>query len=85
MPSIKKCQEAGNVLRSTLRELDMDPETNRLEEKVTWMCSLTSEERNKMVTTGLPEGQYFGVLTTEILGMVRVFECTVFTHLSLGI
>lgn len=65
--SITEAESAATFLCAVLKEIDPV-----IEDKVTWVHSLSSKEHLEHVIKGLANGDYWGVVSTEILGMVRL-------------
>jgi superfamily II DNA helicase RecQ len=65
MKSKKKCEKAGNFLRLRL--------PTELRDKVIWVHSEMSREFNEAALANLKEGQIFGIVCTDVAGMVCCF------------
>jgi superfamily II DNA helicase RecQ len=63
--SIEHAEGAATFLCAVLKTIDPS-----LEDKVTYVHSLNSKEHLSNVIKGLTDGTYWGVIATEILGMV---------------
>jgi hypothetical protein len=70
--SITEAESAATFLCAVLKEIDP-----AIEDKVTWVHSLSSKEHLDRVIKGLANGGYWGVISTEILGMVRLLSAMV--------
>jgi superfamily II DNA helicase RecQ len=64
--TINEAESVATFFCSVLKEIDPT-----LEDKAVWVHSLSSKRHVEQVTKGLASGEYWIVVTTELLGMVN--------------